>query len=500
MKANPLQRLTTTLRYVHPEVYPTFPYEPPRQFPELAPRPFRTDPTNHVYSAVRDALADLGLDSDNFGSRRWNPFRDYLQPGQRALIKPNWVLHANRSSTEEFDSLVTHTSVLRPIIDYLIIALEGHGRIAIADAPLQNCDFTTLLRRTRIADLIDTYRRAVSGVRFSILDLRKTLMANPVGRSVGPHQQEHSHGDPLGYTMINVGRESLLTDIEHRHGRFRVANYDHMTMRPHHNSVRHEYLVANSVLRADFIVNVPKLKCHIKAGITGALKNLVGINGHKEYLPHHTNGHPGLGGDQYPKYSSLLPLANRIYDSYWRVGRRNRLYRTFQAVVVRLLLGASRSLEDVYTFDGGWSGNDTIPRTTLDLNHVLYFFDAQAGRLSSDPVRNVLHIVDGVIAGEGYGPLSPTPAAAGVLIGGWNPLFVDICGARIIGLDPTRVALLRYGLQHHKSRLVPDRVSPADVSVIDNGYTKPLSAIRSLGFRLPRGWEDARLQVIASTN
>jgi len=35
------------------------------------------------------------------------------------------------------------------------------------------------------------------------------------------------------------------------------------------------------------------LKLHRKAGITCALKNLIGINGNKEYLPHHR-----LGGSQ----------------------------------------------------------------------------------------------------------------------------------------------------------------------------------------------------------
>ena len=266
MKVHSLQRLTTTLRHVRPETYPTFPYEPPHRFPELIPRPVRTDPTNHVYSAVRETLADLGLDGKNVGGHNWNPFREYVRPGQRILIKPNWVLHANRSGTSEFDSLVTHTSVLRPIIDYLLLALKGRGSITIADAPLQNCDFAVLLERTRIADLIETYRAESRGVRFSILDLRKTLMTDHGGASVGPHHQRHRSGDPLGYTMIDIGRDSLLADIEHRHRRFRVANYDHMMMRPHHNFERHEYLVANSVLTADFIVNVPKLKCHIKGG------------------------------------------------------------------------------------------------------------------------------------------------------------------------------------------------------------------------------------------
>ena len=53
---------------------------------------------------------------------------------------------------------------------------------------------------------------------------------------------------------------------------------------------RHRYLVARELIEADVVFNVPKLKTHKKAGVTGALKNLVGINGHKAYLPHHRKG------------------------------------------------------------------------------------------------------------------------------------------------------------------------------------------------------------------
>ena len=302
----------------------------------------------------------------------------------------------------EIESVVTHSSVIRPIIDYLILAIEGCGTIDIADAPLQNCDFQELVRRTRISELLDVYRRDFFDVEFSVIDLRKTLLSGADRRYIRVRRQTQQSGDPRAYSLVNLGRNSFLTDIEHRYRRFRVANYDRRLMFPHHNRQRHEYLVSNSVLSADFLVNAPKLKCHVKAGITGALKNLVGINGHKEFLPHHTVGPPELGGDQYPTNSRLLPGANRVYDCYWsNVQRFPRFLGAVLSLVVSILVRASRKLEGSYTFDGGWSGNSTIPRTTLDLNHVLYFYDQLSGELSSDPVRTVFHIVDGVVSGEG---------------------------------------------------------------------------------------------------
>ena len=53
------------------------------------------------------------------------------------------------------------------------------------------------------------------------------------------------------------------------------------------------------MLDADLIINLPKWKAHSKSGLTGALKNLVGINGDKSYLPHFRRGSPSWGGDEY---------------------------------------------------------------------------------------------------------------------------------------------------------------------------------------------------------
>ena len=44
---------------------------------------------------------------------------------------------------------------------------------------------------------------------------------------------------------------------------------------------------------------MPKPKCHRKAGMTSALKNFVGANVRKEFLPHHTMGSIKEGGDEY---------------------------------------------------------------------------------------------------------------------------------------------------------------------------------------------------------
>ena len=310
-------------------------------------------------------------------------------------------------------------------------------------------------------------------------------------------------GDPRGYTLIDLGRESLLADIEDRAARFRVTMYDHRLMRQHHAEARHEYLLANSVLDADLVINAPKLKTHLKAGVTAALKNLIGINGHKEYLPHHTNGCPSTGGDQYPHRSYVKPARNWVDDRYWHLAAQNRpssRFRSVLSVAGRALLVPSRIFDRDRLIDGSWSGNDTIPRTTLDINNALYFLtaadnmgttDANRSRLSPVPLRTALHIVDGVVAGEGYGPLRPSPNAARLVIGGWNPLTIDACASRLIGLDADKVRLLRYGFAHPRSMLASVSPKISDIEPIVDGDRVPLSELPSLGFALPETWLDA---------
>ena len=75
------------------------------------------------------------------------------------------------------------------------------------------------------------------------------------------------------------------------------------------------------MLAADLIVNLPKMKTHQKAGVTGALKNLVGCNGEKAFLVHYLKGRPCDGGDEFPPD---VPWAVRL-QVLGRAGRYRRV-------------------------------------------------------------------------------------------------------------------------------------------------------------------------------
>ena len=71
----------------------------------------------------------------------------------------------------------------------------------------------------------------------------------------------------------------MLYDIIDDYEKVRVTNYNLNLMKEHYNPKKNEYLIPNTILEADVIINLPKPKTHRKAGITGAMKNFVGING-----------------------------------------------------------------------------------------------------------------------------------------------------------------------------------------------------------------------------
>ena len=87
-----------------------------------------------------------------------------------------------------------------------------------------------------------------------------------------------------------------------------------LAVHENHQIGRHRYLIAREIIEADLVINLPKLKSHKKSCVTGALKNLIGINGNKEFLPHHRKGGSESGGDCYEGGSSLKLAAENLYD------------------------------------------------------------------------------------------------------------------------------------------------------------------------------------------
>jgi len=466
--------------------YPDYPYNPSVNYPEF--RGDNRNSENTIYENVRNILFSLGLDKNNFGKINWNPLGQLVTPGQHVLIKPNWVTHHNTLHSGT-DDLITHTSIIKAMLDYALLALNGHGKITIADAPLQNCNFREIQSITHISELVNQYRNEYPKVQFDVIDLRQVIFLHK--QTSTQAVQRDNKGDPQGYSLVQVNERSLLCDKDELSSEFRVTNYDYTIMQKHHGVKKHEYMVSNSVLGADLIIDIPKMKCHIKAGLTGALKNFIGMNGNKEYLPHHIVGSPDTGGDQYIYPSRIKKIYNSLYDSYWMERKHRGIVSWLMNNTVSFLVLMSRLFDKDDLLDGGWSGNDTIPRTTIDLNNILYYYDQNKMIFHDQPFRKVLHIVDGIVAGEGNGPLRPSPKKAGVLIGGFNPVYVDVVMAKLMGYNPYSVKTISLALNHPKSLLVASHNMTPKIDLFYNGKRLLVDKLPNLHFIKPKYWKNA---------
>jgi len=105
------------------------PFSPHEHYPEY-PFDHLTDEVNPVYASIRNLFAGLGYDKNNFGKRSWNPLKGFVSPGGKLVIKPNWVFHHNTCGGS-FTGMVTHSSLIRAVLDYVIIALEGRELLSL---------------------------------------------------------------------------------------------------------------------------------------------------------------------------------------------------------------------------------------------------------------------------------------------------------------------------------------------------------------------------------
>jgi uncharacterized protein (DUF362 family) len=423
--------------------YPTSPpYHPDTAYPEY-PLAATADEPNLVYQTVRECFHRSGLDLASFGRPEWNPLGAWISPGQTVLLKPNMVNQWHPRDPEGSTYVVTHGSVLRAAADYVWKALDGRGRIVVADAPETYASFEEVAQKMGLHQIRDFYRS--QGLEFDLIDLRNEEWVERDGVVV---ERRRIGGDPGGCVKYNLA--DLSEFVGHGGGgRYYGADYDTSEVNRHHTGGRHEYLIASSAITCDVILSLPKLKTHRKAGITVSLKNLVGVNGEKNWLPHHTEGDPSNGGDEHPAPDVKHRTERRIlFGVRWlsvRVPVIGPWIHRHARSVGRRIFGDT---EDVIR-GGNWSGNDTIWRMCLDLNKIILYGRPDGQLRPEEPASRKPHLVlvDAIIAGEGRGPTNPDPVKAGLLVFGSHPASVDAACARLMGFDPDRIPIVRQAFR-----------------------------------------------------
>src|SRR5262249_14771953 len=162
--------------------------------------------------------------ASRFGTASWNPLGEIIRPGDRVVVKPNLVRHFHGDGLTT-ESLITHGSILRVVLDYVAVALRGKGKLTVGDSPLQYADFPTCLRPSVAEAVIQAVRERT---RLDVLavDFRKERSEKRGGMIVS---RIPNNGDPMGYRAVELGPVSRFTGLNGRSVRYRVTQYDPAT-------------------------------------------------------------------------------------------------------------------------------------------------------------------------------------------------------------------------------------------------------------------------------
>lgn len=461
-------------------------FRPHMQYPEY---PFGEDLSsyrNDVYEMIREGFYHLGYDNENYGTKQWNPLGHIIKPDDNVLLKPNMVMDINLGG-EGIECLYTQPCVVAAIIDYVVIALKGKGKIIVGDAPMQECAFDRLTNEAGYCDLISYYQ--MKGTNIELVDFRELTSIVK---------------DGIHYSTINANSKGTVIDLagdsefavynEEYLKKMRITNYDPRILTTHHTAAKNEYYISDYVLAADVVINMPKPKTHRKAGVTIALKNMVGINVRKEYLPHHTVGDKSSGkGDEYLEKNIVKIIRGKILDCL-NIYTAEKKYR--MAKVARffyhICCAFSRFADDHYA-EGSWYGNETICRTIADLNKILIYADKN-GKLCDNQQRKTLIVADMIISGEKEGPVCPSPKQVGIIAIGENAVHFDEVISKLMGADISRIPTLRVAKKTYGKYKLSD---PNDkIHILSNDIrwsNKDLSQLGSedlLYYEPTSGWSE----------
>ncbi|OGS22109.1 MAG: hypothetical protein A3J83_03825 [Elusimicrobia bacterium RIFOXYA2_FULL_40_6] len=397
-----------------------------------------------AYSMVREALLALGLDPAN-------PFGEIIKPGNKVLIKPNFVRHFHPKKKNIY-SVITHPSIIRAVVDYTYIALKGKGEIIIGDAPLLDTDFEKIVKLTGLKEIVKSYKNEYN-FKISILDLRNHKY--DYSKSEFLPKTVNLSGDPLGYSLIDLKNRSKFAQFGPC-GSLHGLDYDFKKMKEHHSVKKHIYAVSNTMLSADVVISLPKMKVHKKAGVSLNLKNMMGVCCDKRYIPHFNSS------DEMPEgCKNLTKFSKR---------------KMIESILSGEKLPANLRLKDILndnTVDmlpaGDWHGNDTIWRAILDINNIVKFADKK-GKMKKIPQRKFFSIIDGIISGEKEGPLNPVPINTGVVIAGQDFTEVDLAAIKLMGFDYKKIP-------QYKNLVLGDVVKKLSIEQA------------GLSFKPPSGWK-----------
>lgn len=437
----------------------------------------------YMYRLNTPDYDSLCAESANVSSFLLSQLDEIITPGDKVVIKPNWVKESHLYRPNDWEYVITHPAVIKLVLDKVIQILAGNGEIYIIEAPQTDSDYEEIIRRIGFKELIDELQKKTT-VKISYFDLREEQWFYKQGIIVG---KKSLAGDPNGYVEINLKNDSEFYGKTNEN--YYGADYDMEETRRYHNERDNIYVISKTVLNADVFINIPKLKTHKLAGITCCLKNLVGACVIKNSIPHHTIGTPTNGGDKFPFENSKNRKENNLKALALKLLKWKKPLINYPFIIVKKIAGYFLGTPESNVIrNGAWYGNDTIWRAILDLNKILFYADKN-GKMCKTPQRKYFALVDGVIGGEGKGPMAPDPKPVGILLSGVNPVYIDTVAATLMGFNYKAIPTVfkAYDINHYPLITLKAK----DIVINNDGVSSNISELKienTMKFKAHPGW------------
>lgn len=351
---------------------------------------------------------------------------------KRVLLKPNWVRHSVREDDDI--SLRTNDAFLLATLD--VILRYCPKSVLVGDAPIQGCRWEEMIPQELNNSIQE--RALKNNIEITVRDFRR--------RVFDPHNNSlEIEKNPLSdYLIFDLGKESYLEPISENGGNFRVNDYDHRRLMMSHQKGIHKYCITKSLFDTDVVISMPKFKTHQKTGVTGALKNIVGLNGDKDFLPHHRVGGTGGTGDCYPGENPFRRLSELLID-HSNQKQGTLLYRPLRKFSSLFWMLSFPTKEQ--NRGAAWYGNDTAWRMVLDLNKIVSYGTSD-GKISNQKQRTLYTLGDGIIGGQGNGPLFPEPHPMGIISFSNDSALHDLLMVELMKFDYNLLPLISEALKN----------------------------------------------------
>lgn len=357
---------------------------------------------------------------------------------KKIFIKPNMVIDPWKEEEDSWIATVTNASLIEAVLMILDKKATKPVQVVIGDAPMARSNHEITLKKLHLKEIVQKYDKG--NLAITLIDIRdwywKYVSTMCVSRKRLP-------GDPKGIRYVNLFNDSAFAGKENKD----YEAFDNINpVSEFHNDKDNIFSISASVLDADLFINLPKMKTHRIAGMTCALKNLVGINTNKNCVPHNTKGDSSEGGDAFEGRSHNLD------KEFGGAGRKIRgLLRKKNPIInyclvpLKLIYNKTHAEQEQIGY-GMWYGNDTIWRSIIDLNRILLYCDKD-GRMRNVQQRKYVCITDSIISGEGEGPLHPSPIRTNMILVSRNPVANDLVAAEIMGFDWKKIPSLYHALE-----------------------------------------------------